>query len=432
MDIHSILERIKFEIASMGKGKIILTEKSSLLNLLKDNKPSEEEFKPQMNWKDFSGHAFPVTNYLLRLLYYVAECFIWLGYGLLKVIRFLSCGKKNKDEDKDLSTFPRVNFVIFVSVIISYIVLIVIIIVFFLKSVLFFNPQGGSNPQGALVIPQDCGKEHYIYLFNSATCWANTGIKVLEGDEIVLSASGSFFGKISLMDSCASNNIKPKYPRSIISYYNSRNDSKKIDFLTRTILMYNKEDARFGSLLMQIKEDNEDFLYASDKNDEDNKRLMQIDFPEKGNPPHISIKKSGVLYFAVNDIYLSGDVIDTIKNETILQDSLDAKYFVFYDENENKETLEIAKVVSSKVDPFMWFEDNVGEILLNITVIRDVLPANSPKPTIMVKTYRWIEEKFMVSPLKFFLWLFLGVLAWILLDRLIGIIVKKKKDGKKG
>jgi len=397
------------------------------LNLLNDNRTSKKGFKPYMNWKDFRGHTFPLTHYLLRLLHYIIECIIWLGYGLLRVLRLLFFGKKR---DKDPSTSPRVNLVVFISMIVFYIVLTITILVFFLKSVLLYNPHGTINPQGAIVMPQDCGKEIYLYLFNSATCWANTGIKVLEGDEIELSASGSFFGKISLMDSCARNNSKPKYPRSIISYYNSNYEEQesKIDVSSHKLLMYNKDDARFGSLLMQIKEDNEDILYECDRKDDKNKQMMQIDFSDKKTSPHIYIKKSGVLYFAVNDIYLSPKIINTIKANPNLQNSLEAKFFVFYDSEGKPDTIQTNNLTESyisQIDPTMWFEDNVGEILLNITVFRDILPANSPKPTFMVKTYRWIENKFLFSSHPFFLWFFLVIFLWLTIDRMIGIITNK-------
>lgn len=434
MDINSIIDNIKYSIASGNKGKIVLTENSFLLDLLSDKQLSQKRFKPFMNWKDFQGHSFPVTRYLFRFLLYVVEYIIWLCYGFLRILRLLFFGKKR---DKDPSTSPRVNFVIFVSMIIFYIVLIIMILVFFLKSVLLFNPQGSTNNQGAIVLPQNCGKEHYIYLFNSATCWANTGIKVIEGDEIIISASGSFFGKISLMESCAENNCRPKYPRSIISYYNSKYDVKgqesEEESRTRTLLMYNKKDAKFGSLLMQIKEDNEDFLYTSDSKDDENKQMMQIEFTDQKDAPHISIKKSGVLYFSVNDIYLTNAVIDSIKNDTDLQKNLEIKNIVI--QKDDKDTTICMKDIKEKdyslIDRSMWFEDNVGEILLNITVVRDILPANSSMPAFMVKTYRWIEEKTlsstkekMKSPEFLILWFFLGIMLWLAIDRMIGAITK--------
>lgn len=433
MNIKSIIDNIKYSIASDNNGKIVLTESSFLLDLLNDNKTSKKEFMPRFDWRDFSGHPFPVTRYLLRLILYVVEVLIWLGYWALRLLCLPIVGKKG---DKDLSTSPRVNFVIFVSVVVCYIMMIITILIFFVKSVLLFTPNGGINNQGAIVIPQDCGKEHYIYLFNSATCWANTGIKVLEGDEIVISASGSFFGKISLMDSCAVNNSKPQYPRTIISYY-KRNierdgeDKAKIDS-TRQLLMYNNnDDAYFGSLLMLIKEDEEDFLYEYRADAAE--QFMQVNFKDD-DPPHISVKKSGVLYFAVNDIYLSDSVLSKIKGSDSLREELLVEYICYSDSNGDQK-MALTDTLDEKlfplVDRFMWFEDNVGEILLNITIERDILPASSFESPSLAKTYRWLEKKYVSKSSHFFTYLLLGIIVWLILDRLIGILLRKHITNQK-
>ncbi len=423
MNINTIIDNIKYSIASDSNGKIVLAESSFLLDLLNDNKTSRKEFKPHFDWRDFRGHPFPITRYLFRLILFFVEILIWLGYWVLRLLYLPIVGRKG---DKDLSTSPRVNFVLFVAVIVSYIMLIVTILVFFFKSVLLFSPSGGINNQGAIVIPQDCGKEHYIYLFNSATCWANTGIKVLEGDEIELSASGSFFGKISLMDSCAANNSKPQFPRTIISYYNGNyKNGEEEDTSTSQLLMYKK--GAFGSLLMLIKEDHEDFLYDCDQNDEKGEQIMQIDFTGHNVPPRISIKKSGVLYFAVNDIYLSDEIIKKIQGSKDIQKNLsvDSIYCYENDNGQKVKTDSLKESQFSKIDRFMWFKDNVGEILLNITVIRDIMPANAYESVSLVKTYRWLEEKSMNESCHFFMFFLLGIILWLAFDRVISIICNK-------
>lgn len=426
MNIKSIIDNIKYSIASENDGRIVLTESSSLLDLLNENEASQKEFKPHFDWRDFKGHAFPITRYLLRLIQLVVDVIIWLGYEALRLLRLPIVGKKR---DKDLSASPRVNFVVFVSIVVFYIMMIITILIFFIKSVLLFTPDGGINSQGAIVIPQDCGQEHYIYLFNSATCWANTGIKVLEGDEIELSASGSFFGKIAQMDSCANNNSKPQYPRTIISYYKkSYADENEEDTITqpiRQLLMYNTGETRFGSLLMLIKEDDENFLY--DSKDDDGGRFIQIDFKGESEPPHISVKKSGVIYFAVNDIYLSDRVLQTIKKDPDLQRYLSVDSICYADGNNRHQvrTSSLPDSLFAKIDRFMWFEDNVGEILLNITVARDILPASSFEQASLAKAYRWIEKKYVSKSSHFFTYFLLGIMLWLVFDRLIGILLRK-------
>lgn len=450
MDINSILDNLKYDILGNKKNKINLNENTFLLDLLNDDQFPQKRFRPFMNWKDFYGYTFPVTRYLSRVFLYIIECLIWLGYATIRGIRVLLLGK---NRDKDMSTSPRVNFIIFFTIILTYIVIIVTLLVFFLKSVLLFNPQGGANNRGALVMPQDCGREHYTYLFNSATCWANTGIKVLKGDEIVISASGSFCGKISQMDNCARENKLPKFPRSIISYYNEDEDT--LDDSIRELLIYNyknncrfcsilksncwfcssqKNNARFGGLLMQIKEDYEDFEEScSNPND---MKLKQISFRGK-KPTHVSVKKSGMLYFAVNDILLTDTVLTKLANNKVLQKTLDVENLIVAHDNKtdpiNTDTLKedtILKKFRPHIDPKLWFYDNVGEVLLNITIIRGDLPRNTFMPTFIVKTYRWLEDMCYNSTYWEWIELFTGVLLWILFDRMIGLQTRKRKIKK--
>ena len=319
MDINSIVDNIKYGIASENEGRINITEKSFLLDLLDDERSSSKGFKPHMPKMD-KDKRFPVFVYLLRVLLFIIEVFVWGFYWAIRGIRLLFLGKM---QDKDLSTSPRLNFVIFISAIIVYLVTLILILLFFIKSVLLFNPNSGVNDKGAFTVPQDCGREKYIFLFNTATCWANTGIKVLEGDDVIISASGSFFGSINVMKQCAESNEKPKYSRNLIVHYNQENknlEDKNDTVDTTPLCMYHAEDARFGSLLVQIKEDGEELLYCCSTSDNDT--IKQIDFKDIHNPPYIPIKKSGVLYFAVNDIYLTDSIFKSIKDSTAYKNYL--------------------------------------------------------------------------------------------------------------
>ena len=84
MNINTIIDNIKYSIASDSNGKIVLAESSFLLDLLNDNKTSRKEFKPHFDWRDFRGHPFPITRYLFRLILFFVEILIWLGKLLYK------------------------------------------------------------------------------------------------------------------------------------------------------------------------------------------------------------------------------------------------------------------------------------------------------------------------------------------------------------
>ena len=272
ININTIIDNIKYAISSSHNGKIEISDNSFLLNLLRDNLtiPNENDsFSACEPWKMINEngekvnnpnkwkHRFPISYFFLMTFIYVVDLIIQFIYWSAGKLRRLFLGK-----NKDLSLSPRFNFVLFTGFIVLYIIAIIFILVFFVKSVLLFNPKSSVNEQGAITIPQSCGVEHYIYMFNAAEPWANTGIKVLKGDEIKVSASGSFYGKISQMNNCAEDNDTLPFSRIVVS-----SELKLANDSIRELLMYKeKQKAKFGSLLMQIKEDWEDPSYDSDDN----------------------------------------------------------------------------------------------------------------------------------------------------------------------
>ena len=77
----------------------------------------------------------------------------------------------------------------------------------------------------------------------------------------------------------------------------------------------------------------------------------------------------------------------------------------------------------------MWFYDNVGEILLSITVTRNSISDSEAMPNDIVKLYRWVERETL--PLKkweLIGYLFLGIIAislWCSLDYFIGSRIRR-------
>lgn len=422
MDIDTIVDNIKYSMASGNEGRINITEKSFLLDLLNEDSINSKEYKPHVPQFDMKSR-FPLSGFVLKCLMFIIEGFIWCFYRLARGIRRLLLGKK---ADKDLSTSPRLNFVFFMSIIITYVVILAIVLIFFVKSILLFNPNSGVNEQGAFSVPQDCGRENYIFLFNTATCWANSGIKVLEGDEVIVSASGSFFGSIYEMKYCAERNEKPKYTRNLILHYNQQDEKDSID--TTPLCMFHAKGVKFGSLLLQVTEDGEDLVYDSDSIHD---RIRQLDFSDSEKPAREVMRKSGMLYFAVNDIYLSETVVNKIKADRKYQNYLNFKTFVI----KEKKTIGIDtidyKQLSEIIPPDYWFRDNVGEILLNITIIRRNFGHDTFVPTIVPRTYRWIEMKINSSKWSDYL-LLLTVLSLLLVgDYYLGIYLRKKQGNGK-
>lgn len=426
MNINSILDSIKYSIASSNNGKIEIKDNSFLLNLLKEDYAAAQDktktFTVSKPWKENKDFRFPVTSFILGMLLYIVELIITSMYVSARILRFLLLGKKH---DKDLSLSPRFNFVLFAGAITIYVVAIIYIFIFFIKSVLLFNPDSSVNEQGAISIPQPCSVENYVYLFNAAECWANTGIKVLEGDEIKIAASGSFYSKISQMNKCANKNEVLPYSRVNIS-----SELEPSDVTTRKILMYKGDDAIFGSLLLQIKEDCDEPLYDGNKN---SKIIQQLKYDKNNGFKIITAKSTGVLNFAVNDIYFTKEVLDSIRQQE--DSTIEKLEFKTIKLTKERIPIQIKELKESLGEGYkgiqrdMWFYDNVGEILLSITVTRNNISENELMPTCFVKQYRWIEAKVLPLSKWGIIWLGLvGVLIvfiWFSIDYLVGLRIVK-------
>lgn len=449
MNINSIIENLQAGLASGRDGNIKLTEHSYLLDLLdgKNTSASEKDkFTCNVNWSDFRHHRFPVLWLMMTFVTFILKCIVFACYWLASQVWTLFVGKKNK---KNLSLSPRFNFVLFVAAITCFVSMILVMLVFFISDVLLFNSNTGSNDRGAIVMEQPCGEEHFLYLFNTASCWANTGIKVLKGDEVTVSASGSFYSKIGDMESSAKNNDTLRYSRTYVSQIYHKDP---ISDRTINLCMYhetkgqgkNRGEARFGSLLVQVKDDYKEPAYTSSSG-----KIIQVDTIKDGKAPTFTVDTAGVLNFAVNDIYLSDEILySLIENhkamEILLQDSFGGKpdsMATIPNHAESRDWGTLFEIGDScrldsffclaKKCPTIWFDDNVGEILLNITVIRHSPPSSMFTPVILSKGYRSLQN-FMGSS-EFWINLLLGlkfILLLLLLDYNIGHYINRKALGK--
>ena len=402
MTIDSIIDNLKSSVIQKTGGKVRINEKSFLLNLV--GMRSDDASHKECSFGIFQGwslkkHRLPLTYFLCHCLTSFLLGIISIVYFIGSLIHFIITGKK-----RDMKISPRFNFVVFVGVIVVYIMMLISIVVFFIKSVLFFPPNNHINGSGAVVMTQPCGREQYIFLFNTATCWANTGIQVMKGDHVQITASGSFFSNIGEQCNASILNRRTRYPRTSVSRDLRRDPMATY---TRALCMYSDSDAVFGSLLYQIKQDYKDFDYTSKRG-----TIKQLDEPNDENPVSFDVEQPGVINFAVNDMYLSDNVIDRLKRDSayyIKELNFDSIAF---------QTFENIKKNNDRRE--MWFDDNVGEILLNVVVDRANLNSSIISESLLQHSYRFLEditkrEGFVLSLLKFLSY----ILVFVLLDRLI-------------
>lgn len=365
MGLNSLIDTIKRSIITGTSANVKIVDKSFFTELLgEDNNPDikgNESLGIKPFWKYDTTKRFPFFTALLRLLYACFMCIVALFYWIASVVCWIFTGKW-----KSKRTSARLNAIIFISMIIVYIVLIVSMLAFLINNVLLFPPNSDINSRGAITMNQPCGREHTVYLFNTAICWANTGVELLEGDIVEITTSGSFYGRITDLDDKNRNNARLNFNWNNTAYPAK---TEKFD----SLCIYKEADAQFGSLLCHIHSESAGNAYDSDSC----KAIIQLSSGQKNS---FTAHQPGYLYVTVNDIYLTPEVLKKIEADTALQNEL-----LPYEKD-------LTKAYSN---PDLWFYDNLGEILLNISVTRHVIKneGTSVSPRIYSYIYRLIEQE---------------------------------------
>lgn len=422
MKINSLIETIKRSIVTGTSADVKITDKSFIAELLgKDEEGKEDAHKtpsllyvPRFN----VNRRFPVSHYILQCFWSAITLLIAAFYYVPSKVLQAFTGRK-----RDLRLSARFNAILFISCITSFIVILAFSVTFLLKSVLFFDADSRINSQGAIIMKQPLGVEKYVYLFNTATPWANTGIELLENDIVEVSASGSFYGKIAdLCEKATSNDtLSYQWNKPIL-----RNDGISI---TR-LCVYKGSDAYFGSLLFQICPESNRLSFSSDNDstltrdkEADKLRSIKNEMIQFGSTDgekfSFTAHLSGTLFLAVNDIYLDEGTLSVIERD--------------------KHNAEIQKLLNGKSTALLrtiakdrstlWFEDNIGEILLNVTVYRDAVTDNNSEiiPDAFPKMYRGMENMFNNGISGSCLLVLFCFAIFIAADYVLGKLLRRKK-----
>ena len=426
MNIKSLLEAITSNTATNAKtttnyevdDRSFLTELLSGTHQTRIENRSDCEILGITPFFDFrKTDKFPVTIFIFRTLWKLMMLLPLCYYKIVSLLSWAFSNRQEKFQSKINSA--RVNFVMFFCSIVLAIVLLVSTFFFFFNSVLLLDSNQLINDYGTIHMEQPCGIESCVYLYNTAQPWTNTGINIVKGDEVRISASGAFYGRVfDLVNSANKNDTLP------FSFINPSVKDSSQSLRTPNLVklcMYNKKDAVFGSLLYQIKKDNETIIYDSRDDNDDNPHIIQ-DNHERSESFSFTARHSGELYVSINDIYLSDKVLvllrdmpnDNIKNHLeiekindttkIKSDSLFNIGLNWVKERKPKDKLDTivkyklaklyALVHSDSLFRKYWFDDNLGEILLNITVNRNVISSSNVGGSFMSHAYRRIDKFF--------------------------------------
>ncbi|MEG1622128.1 MAG: hypothetical protein RR330_02015 [Alistipes sp.] len=315
------------------------------------------------------------------------------------------------------------NFLLLAVTIILCLVAVICSFTFFLNDILLFQNKPKMNYAGAIIPQRSCSREYVLFLFNSADRWAETGIQLQEGDRIKVSASGCFNSDVTAVAHCVKRNERLKHR------WVSTTSRDKAGIAQ---CLYADASAHFGSVLYQINGE------MGCDNDTLTHKIHQID---SSSAQHFTkIKENGMLYFSVNDIYLSDTIIlyyEALNRRLLHCDSLDSAALTRYNtaqtdpdqvvrlfyHNNNGAVYVAGKQFREyfKENRDAWFNDNIGEILMCVEIERALYVWNWPSKwyryTERILDGAWSKPWYYALPLTavYCMWSIVRLVGWILL-----------------
>ena len=254
------------------------------------------------------------------------------------------------------------KLIIVIALIITLVFLGVTLIALVVKSYYPYKTVN-SNEYGATVI-QNEDNEVIYWLFNSADLWANSGIKVKKDDVISVRTSGAMHSAIHhLVDAANENSVLQDRWLNPMGGNNSEKarDKKRSEFRI-------SPNHGFNVILMQVipedvelKQDNKfqaPFYPYLDGRPSGNDIIPDIYVIGAGREK-LTIRKDGVLHFAVNDIVLTPRIIKSMTTK------YSAKDLELGESPQDANKTELEYYQDQKfVDA--WYVDNVGSYLIVI------------------------------------------------------------------
>ena len=445
----SIISTIKQAILTETPSDVSIRERSLVSFLIEQNGEGEP-----LTWSDFKikldlEKPLVITRFFIQLLNKLILAVIWLFYGAYNLVYKIITGRW-----RGMKPSSGINTVILATTLISAIIVLLYLLMFLIRDVVFAPNTAHVNSKGVLTVDQPCYVTQSFFLLNAATYWTSTDISISKGDRVFLSASGSMYSDIGEMCSAAYKNDTLLYHRSVFGpFLPNADDTIGVKYCIYGRYPKDRKDtclktaARYGSLLFQISNPHAGPKDYNDVNDEC--AIQQVNFAEyvydRDNRGINYLKnlintkrqysfvanKSGVLYLTFNDILLDKAMIDTLVRDSARASIIwnDLKTTLLKDVHDGN----IVDSLKSKIkDSTIWFQDNIGEILVNIRIEKNIWESDMrwyKKPVIWF--YR-VFEKCSTKPFWGYILpqvlLILFVYFWI--DIHVSSIVRRRKRKK--
>lgn len=461
MKLDSLIDNIRDSIVT-GLGKKVRVSDKSLFNVLisdiGDDKTSVSDAKPAKGFWQRTGEVakhyltpnwqlrFPLTRIIIQALLLLTLLPLFAIYALIAAVGWL-LGRRTSIWHVMHS--PRTNMLISCTIFVAVITVLVSMLVFFVNDVILYSPQRDINSKGALTISQPCHREHSIFMFNSATLWADTGIDLVAGDMVTISGSGSFDSSIWDKTIKADKNERPKYSLVNIAYADVPKDKTIRSSDVQSCIFNDSTDEnnppRFGSLLYQIQPSQRRCV---NKDTTDSRSIFQAKLdPSTGVlNERFKVEHSGTLFVCVNDIYITPELVDTmfaVTKDSIwsVREDYKSTLALYVDPGALTDTVKnghisqlrqkLVTLASTSDGKGQWLHDNCGDILLSIRVERNIWssPAMGPVDKIYNAVFRGLESLvFPTSGTMHGLLVFvLCIVAWLIVDWLTGRVMSHKK-----
>lgn len=428
----SLISTIKQAIFTEAASDIKIHQRSLVSMLIETNGEGDSISRKNFEVKDYRGRSLIITRYIFLFFKFLFLGLIWIIYAVYNLLHKVFTGKW-----RGMKPSSGINIVILTIVFVSSFVILIYLLLFLISDVVFAPNNAFVNPKGVVTVSQPCYETQSFFLLNSATYWTSTDIHISEGDKVYITASGSMYSDIGEVDSAARNNKVLIYSRSVFGPYKP----EPKDTISTQYCIYGRyngdkaksveSNARFGSLLYQIAVPHSGPV---DYNTDNNKHAVnQVNFFTTLSKFGINrtfcfrAKESGTLYLTFNDILLDDTTITKLiknKPKSIWEDLEKTISFESVDDTLNaiKEHIQ---------NPQIWFQDNVGEVLVNIRIEKNISNSDMPlRKKIASRVFRYIDhctKPFWDSPLPRTI---LIVIFYFSLDILVSRFFKRKNNHK--
>ncbi|MCR5036535.1 MAG: hypothetical protein K6A73_04350 [Bacteroidales bacterium] len=410
----SLISAIKDAIFTDTSSDIAINERS-FISVVLDSNSNESIGKEAFRVHSYKGKSLIITRHIIHaIVTYIVLGSIWIIYGLYSFGYKIVTGRW-----RGMKSSSGINLIIGSTVFVAAIIILIYIMSFLIKDIVFSPNNARINNKGVITVDQPCLETHSFFLLNAATFWTSTDIQISEGDRVVISASGSMYSDVDEMCDAARSNKKLKYPRGVFA----PNITMEKD-TTAKYCIYgrgaNDLNPQFGSLLYQICASHSGPVPYNIGGAND---VQQMDFSNEDNEFSFNADKSGVLYLVFNDVLLDRETIASIEKDTKSD---------IYDE-----FMKIKMKQGDTIDRLIWFQDNLGEVLVNVKIEKDVWKSDLPrykKP--IVSMYRHIsnflkQDFFKIAAWKGIAYLFIWFLVDILVSRYFKKHIKKPSPVEK-